>query len=221
MRLLDLYCGEGGCGMGYHRAGFDVVGVDNVPRPRYPFEFIQADALEVLQDVGFTDSFDAIHASPPCKSENPLRHMSDRDHPDLLTPTLAMLRTMGTPWVVENVEATTKMPGALMLCGAAFNLGVTCGDGVYRPLRRHRRFLSNVFLMGPGCACDGRQPVGVYGTGGGGQMTRGYKATKADARTALGIDWMSRDGLSQAIPPAYTEHIGAQLLAHITEGRAA
>jgi DNA (cytosine-5)-methyltransferase 1 len=214
-RLLDLYCGEGGCSEGYRRAGFDVVGVDHIARPRYPFEFVKADALEVLADRAFIGGFDAVHASPPCKSENPLRHLHDVEHPDLLTPTLEALRDLPQPWVVENVSGTAKMPGALLMCGAAFGLGATCRDGVWRPLRRHRLFESNVLLMGAGCACSGRQPVGVYGHGGGGQMTRGYKATLADAKACMGIDWMTREGISQAIPPAYTEHVGGQLLAHL------
>lgn len=192
--LLDLFCGEGGCSAGYAAAGFDVVGVDLHSKPRYPYEFHRGDALTFLADPVFTARFAAVHASPPCKSENPLRHLHDVEHPDLLTPTLAALRAQKLPWVVENVEATRKMPGALLLCGAAFGLGAVCRDGVRRPLKRHRLFASNVYLMGPGCACSGRQPVGVYGHGGGGQMTRGYKATLADARTAMGCAWMSRGG---------------------------
>ena len=212
-RLLDLFCGAGGCSVGYHRAGFDVVGVDIDPHPDYPFEFVQADALAVLRgDVLDLGAFDVIHASPPCKSENPLRVMSERKHPNLLGPTLDALRDRGGIWVVENVEATEQMPGALMLCGASFGLGATCRDGVYRPLRRHRLFESSVWLMGPGCMCDGRQPIGVYGTGGGGQMTRGYKAHPEEAREAMGIDWMTREDICQAIPPAYTQLVGEQLL---------
>ena len=122
-RLLDLFCGAGGCSVGYHRAGFDVVGVDIDPHPDYPFEFVQADALAVLRgDVLDLGAFDVIHASPPCKSENPLRVMSERKHPNLLGPTLDALRDRGGIWVVENVEATEQMPGALMLCGASLSL---------------------------------------------------------------------------------------------------
>lgn len=210
-RLLDLFCGEGGCSAGYVRAGFDVFGIDTAKQTRYPHEFLQVDALDFLAEVSPGD-FDLIHASPPCKSENPLRHLHDVEHPDLLTPTLAMLRAGTTPWIVENVEATDKMPGALVLCGEAFGLGAVCRDGVYRPLKRHRLFESSLPLMSSGCACSGRQPVGIYGHGGGGQMTRGYKATLADARASMGIDWMSRRGISQAIPPAYTEYLGEQAI---------
>lgn len=212
-KLLDLFCGEGGCSAGYTAAGFDVFGVDLWPKPRYPYPFHQGDALEYLTAHGH--EYDVIHASPPCKSENPLRHLHDVEHPDLLTPTLAALRAQSLPWVVENVSGTEKLPGALMLCGAAFGLGAKCEDGVWRPLKRHRLFESSVFLMGNGCACSGATPVGVYGHGGGmsnvglGQ----WQASAAVANEALGTPWMSRAGSSQAIPPAYTQFIGEQLLA--------
>ena len=209
-RLLDLFCGAGGCSVGYHRAGFDVVGVDNRLQPHYPYEFVQADALTFP-----LDGFDAIHASPPCQSESDLRWRTGVDYLDLITPMLSTLVDSGLPWVVENVESSQKLPGSLVLCGAGFGLGALCKDGVWRPLRRHRRFLSSVPLMGPGCACDGRQPLGVYGTGGGGQMTRGYKGTLTESVAALGVPWMNRAEVSQAIPPSYTEFIGAQLLAHL------
>jgi DNA (cytosine-5)-methyltransferase 1 len=209
--VLDAYSGQGGAGMGYHRAGFEVVGVDKAPQPRYPFEFHRGDALAFIRDHGH--EFEVIHASPPCKSENPLRHLSDADHPDLLTPTLELLAGVDRPWVVENVAATSKLPGALVLCGTEF--GLHSGG---RWLRRHRRFGSNRWLMGAGgCTCGDKSIGGVYGTGGGGQMTRGYKFGPAEAREAMGIDWMSRAGLSQAIPPAYTHWIGEQLLAHMSE----
>jgi DNA (cytosine-5)-methyltransferase 1 len=214
-RLLDLFCGAGGCSVGYHRAGFDVIGVDNRPQPNYPFEFHQADALTFP-----LEGFDAIHASPPCKSETRLRHVHDIDHPDLLTPTVERFAGLGVPWVIENVESTKKLPGALVLCGASFGLRAECDDGTLRLLRRHRRFASNVFMMAPPCACTSRI-VGVYGHGGGPKrlLNRGYQATKAEAVAAMGIDWMSRDELSQAIPPAYTEYLGAQLLDHLKATR--
>jgi len=208
--------------MGYHRAGFDVVGFDIEPQPRYPFDFFQADLLDVLPNRAFLAGFDAVHISPPCWSESDLRHRTGVDYPDLLTPTIELLAELDTPWVIENVDSTDKLPGALILCGASFGLGARCADGVWRPLRRHRRFASNMPLMGAGCACSNRQPVGVYGNGGGGQMGRGYKATLAEAREALGIEWMNRAEISQAIPPAYTQHIGEQLLlARLVDGAVA
>lgn len=215
MKLLDLFCGAGGAAMGYHRAGFEIVGVDNKPQPHYPFEFIRADALEFLAAPTLLAGFDVAHASPPCKSENPLRHLHEAGHPDLLTPTLKALTRLAVPWVVENVAGSSKLPGAAILCGAAFGLHANCADGTVRPLRRHRRFASNTFLMSTPCGCTGRQPVGVYGYGGGGQMTRGYKATRVEAAEALGIGWMTKAEMSQAIPPAYTQFIGEQLLEHL------
>jgi DNA (cytosine-5)-methyltransferase 1 len=203
-RLLDLFCGAGGAAVGYHRAGFDVVGVDNRPQPRYPFEFVQADAMTYP-----LDGYDAVHASPPCQDHSDLSaRVGVHGTGWMLQAILDRLETWGGAYVVENVESA-PLPEALILCGASFGLGT---NG--RTLRRHRRFHSNLFLMGPGCACSNRI-VGVYGTGGGGQMTRGYKATLAEAHAALGIDWMNRDEISQAIPPAYTQYIGELLLAHL------
>lgn len=224
MRLLDLFCGAGGAAMGYHRAGFDVVGVDINPQPRYPFDFIQADAMQALSSPTLLTGFDVVHASPPCKSENPLRHLHDVEHPDLLTPTLQRLADVSVPWVIENVGGTEKLPGSTVLCGASFGLQATCRDGIVRPLRRHRRFASNRFLMSTPCACSGREVVGVYGHGGSGTAKpherRGYQAIHAEGRKAMGIDWMTQDELAQAIPPAYTQFIGEQLVDHLERGAA-
>lgn len=219
-RLLDLFCCEGGAGQGYHDAGFDVFGVDVNAKAlrRYPFAHHHGDALDYVR--AHLGEYDAVHASPPCKSETVLNNDKSK-HPDFLTPTLRFLSTVATPWIVENVvseSSRAKMPGALMLCGGGFGLGALCKDGVYRPLRRHRLFSSNVFLMGMGCACDGRQPVGVYGNGGGvaSNMGRGqYQASADEAREAIGAPWMSRDGVSQSIPPAYTRFLGEQLIAQL------
>jgi len=213
-RLLDLFCGAGGAAVGYHRAGFEVVGVDIEPQPHYPFEFHQADALYALTfPLG---GFDAIHASPPCQSESDLRHRTGVEYQDLLTPTLAQLRAQSLPWIVENVESTDKLPGSLVLCGTEF--GLRSGN---RYLRRHRRFLASFDLWGAGgCSCAARSIGGVYGTGGGGPMTRGYKFRPAEAAEAMGIDWMTTAERAQAIPPAFTEHLGAQLLDHLREAAA-
>jgi DNA (cytosine-5)-methyltransferase 1 len=129
-RLLDLFCGAGGAAMGYHRAGFDVVGVDIAPQPNYPFEFWQQDALQVLREVPINrhdgrgvvalaiDQFDAIHASPPCQHyANVTIWRGDQDdHPDLIAPTRTLLEQTGLPWVMENVR-TTALRGDFMLCG--------------------------------------------------------------------------------------------------------
>jgi DNA (cytosine-5)-methyltransferase 1 len=204
-RLLDLFCGAGGCSVGYHRAGFDVVGVDITPQPRYPFEFHEADALTFP-----LEGFDAIHASPPCQAHTTLRHRTGGDYPDLVAATRDRLLDSGLPYVIENVVGAPLL-NPVMLCGSTFGLGV---GG--RQLRRHRLFESNAPIMASPCQHHG-PAVGVYGTGGGGQMTRGFKAEGvADARAALGIDWMSLAELAQAIPPTYTEHIGGYLMAEVT-----
>jgi DNA (cytosine-5)-methyltransferase 1 len=227
MRLLDLFCGAGGCSVGYQRAGFDVVGVDITPHPDYPFTFIEGDAMEILAGRTFLAGFDVVHASPPCPRYSSVTPAAARmDHPDLVGPVREALRSWGGVYVIENVPGAPLDHPAL-LCGGSFGLGTRCRDGVYRMLRRHRLFESNVFLMSAGCGCDGREKIGVYGDGGGGARSTsaqggGYKGHPEESRAAMGIDWMrvSKD-LSDAIPPAYTQHIGEQLMAHLDEAVAA
>jgi DNA (cytosine-5)-methyltransferase 1 len=218
-RLLDLFCGAGGAAMGYHRAGFDVVGVDIAPQPRYPFTFVQADALEFLGEIvlhpeaRFREGFDAIHASPPCKRFNVLsRNLgSAGSHPDLLTPMRELLKASGLPWVIENVPGAPMRPD-LKLCGCMFGL-----PGLKR--ERWFEFWRPVFEMRQPCRHIG-QTITVVG-GGPDYRNPHRAASLADKKRAMGIDWMTRDGLAQAIPPAYTEHIGTQLLAAIEAGDAA
>jgi DNA (cytosine-5)-methyltransferase 1 len=208
-RLLDLFCGAGGCSVGYERAGFDVVGVDIKPQPRYPFEFHQADVLEYLARPFWWFRFDAIHASPPCQAHSTLGSLwKDREHPDLVAPVRERLKASGLPYVIENVVGA-PLDNPVMLCGSTFGLGA---NG--RQLRRHRLFESNVAIMAFPCQHVG-QPVGVYGHGGGGSMTRGYKGTGDEYREAMGMHWagLTKAEIAQAIPPAYTEHIGGYLLA--------
>lgn len=221
-RLLDLFCGAGGCSVGYRRAGFDVLGVDVEPHPDYPFELIVADAMGVLEDTEFLNRFRVIHASPPCPRYSSATPEANRDsHPDLVPPARDALIAWGGVYVIENVPGAPLVHPALY-CGGAFGLYADCRDGLRRPLQRHRLFESNAFLFSPGCACNGRQKVGVYGDGGGGSRSfaaagGGYKAYPEEARQAMGIDWMrSRKDISDAIPPAYTEHIGAQLIDQLT-----
>lgn len=216
-RLLDLFCGAGGAAMGYSRAGFDVVGVDIKTQPRYPFEFIQDDALEFMEFVQDSpQDFAAIHASPPCQAYSDLRHRTGVEYPDLIALTRELLEATGLPYVIENVEGA-PLHNPVVICGSSLGLGV---GG--RQLRRHRLFETNWPLMAPPCAHGGQSVVGVYGTGGGGQMTRGFKARGvAEAREALSTPWMTLAECAQAIPPAYTELIGHQLLQHITARSAA
>lgn len=218
-RLLDLYCCQGGASMGYHQAGFDVFGVDINPQPRYPFPFHLGDALEVLTNDTFMAGFDAIHASPPCQDHSALKATSGlHGTGHLLEATLEALRAQDKPWIVENVPGA-PMPGALTLCGTEFGLGIEHQGRRYR-LRRHRLFLAQFHLMGAGGCMHGTDPVvGVYGDH---LRSRGHYRKGADfpgedkvalGGQALGIGWMTWKGLSQSIPPAYTQFLGEQLLA--------
>lgn len=216
-RLLDLYAGAGGAAMGYSRAGFEVVGVDIANQPRYPFEFHQADALTFD-----TAGFDAIHASPPCQAYSVLRRANlEAEYADLIAPTRALLEVSGVPWVMENVPGA-PLHHAIELCGSMFGLGA--GE---RQLRRHRLFETNFPILQPGCQHRG-EAIGVYGGGPTGRYTLanrtrsdpyarrgGYQGTLAEKREAMGIDWMNGAEINQAIPPAYTELIGHQLMQHV------
>ena len=201
-RLLDLFCGAGGAAMGYHRVGFEVVGVDINPQPHYPFEFHQADALTFP-----LEGFDAYHASPPCQFITPAGKQwrkQGREYPDLLEPTRRLLKATGRPYVIENV------PGApiridLMLCGTMFGL----------TFPRHRIFESNVAMPLLTLACNHEN---VYDPYHGGQEARGEKEKLCGA---MGITWfMTRPEVREAIPPAYTELIGTQLIQELRAIRA-
>lgn len=216
-KLLDLFCGAGGAGMGYHQAGFDVIGVDLAPQPNYPFEFHRGDALDFV--AAQWRDFDAIHASPPCQSYLNLGKVNramgrEYEHPDLIAETRRLLTASGLPWVIENVaDARREMRDPVRVCGTGLNL----------PLRRHRLFESNCPLVGVTCEharfnvpryWTGWRPNGehrlstvvqVYGNAGG----------RDEWPAAMGIDWMTPREMCEAIPPAYTHHIGTQLIKEI------
>lgn len=208
-RLLDLFCGAGGAAMGYHRAGFDVVGVDINPQPDYPFPFIQDDALTVAGDW---QDFDAIHASPPCQAYTTMNNRHGSSSPPLIHVTREMLQATGLPYVIENV------PGALK---ALHNPVRVCGRAVGMEWHRHRMFETSFPLLVGHCQ-KGRDAFGIYGKLDGRRLWRRadgsiYRAARTlqEARDVMGMPWANWDGVREAVPPAMTEHVGRQLLAHI------
>ena len=209
-RLLDLFSGAGGAAVGYHRAGFEVVGVDLVAQPHYPFEFIQEPyeaALFDLMNNWPEGTFDAIHASPPCQAYSVAAQSQrnlGKEYPDLLAQTRVLLERTGLPWVIENVPGA-PMRADYKLCGCQFGL----------ELRRVRLFETSWhgFAMLPPHYHPHVVPcVTGHGTPSWIHKQLGYNPTIKQYHEAMGIDWMNRDELSQAIPPAYTEFIGKQLL---------
>ena len=203
LKLLDLFCCQGGASMGYHQAGFDVVGVDIDPQPNYPFEFHQADALAYLFEFG--DDFDVIAGSPPCQAHTLAQKIMGNDHPDFIDSMRALL-PVGKPYVIENVPGA-PLRDPIELCGAMFGLGTY----------RHRLFESNIPITAPDHPAHtvrttkmGRPPVdGEF------MHVVGNFSGVAQAKKAMGISWMTRDGLRESIPPAYTHHIGRQLMAQL------
>ncbi len=214
-RLLDLFCCAGGAGVGYSGAGFEVVGVDIKPQPNYPLPFILGNALEL--DPDFIASFDAIHASPPCQSYSDLakRNGNADAWPRLIDPIRNLLMRSGLPWVIENVDgAPLREP--VVLCGTMF-------PGLR--VLRHRLFEANFPITPPrhgkhpkvhtfdkrkshyGKTDDMRDFV---------QVTGGGNSSKAAAADAMGIDWMTKNELNEAIPPAYTKLVGEHLMAHLS-----
>jgi DNA (cytosine-5)-methyltransferase 1 len=220
-KLLDLFCCEGGMARGYANAGFEVVGVDNIPQKRYPYEFIQGDALNVLRRHEFLEGFDAIHASPPCQADSITKHSHSKQHISLVADTRELLKATGLPYVMENVVGAI-MPGSIIVCGSALDLVAEDEDGSPLVLKRHRQFESNIPLVGTGCKCAEYKARGfkVGGVYGGGSSDRnhaeqvrhgGYTPAKSVQEQLMGIDWMTRYGLNQAMPPAYGFWIGEQL----------
>lgn len=205
--------------MGYHLAGFRVIGVDSAPQPRYPFEFHQADALTYP-----LYGADVVVASPPCKLATDLKHFSARHHVDLIPDIRAKLRSSGLPYVIENVDGAALI-SPTVLCGSMFDLLI----------ERHRGFESNVPLSQMPCRHDEQVrvspgfPVNAYDK----RRRRAYMSPTvsihgggqgvpvATQRRVMGIEWMTRDELSQAIPPVYTRWVGARLMARLASGRGA
>lgn len=211
--------------MGYAEAGFEVVGVDIERQARYPFPFIRCDVLDM--DPRFLATFDVIHASPPCQFATLLKHApGGKEHPNLIPATRTLLRKSGRTFVIENVEpAKDHLVDPITLCGSMFGLKAQGCE-----LRRHRCFeISEDFLTFTGKCKHGIGPViGVYGGharkrsakhGGRGTQDACKGGHKAAASEAMGMDWASLQGMSEAIPPAYTKFIGQALMAHLASQR--
>ncbi|MFF3206649.1 DNA methylase [Streptomyces sp. NPDC002962] len=226
--LLDLFCCAGGAAVGYHRAGFDVVGVDIRPRPNYPFTFHQGDALNYLAALitsGEIERYCVVHASPPCQDQCSLTVGTNRSqgwggtHEDLVAPTRALLDASGLPYVIEQPNGRAKIRKDLTLCGEQFRLGVIRHRNfelgrwtVTRPVHvkhrgRVRGWRHGEFFDGP--------YVAAYGNGGG-------KPSVPELQAAMDIGWTDvREELTEAIPPAYSQWIGAAFLAQTQAGVAA
>lgn len=194
--------------MGYHQAGFEVVGVDNRIQVRYPFNFVLGDALSIGWRMMMSGRFDLVHASPPCQKYSDLQKRTGKEYPDLIGPVREMLQDSGLPYVIENVD-TAPLEDPVMLCGTMF-----AGLRVYR----HRKFETNWKLEQPehqkhtalvytfdkrkhhfGRALTEDMFV---------QVTGGGNAPIAAKKAAMGIDWMITKEINEAIPPAYTKYVG-------------
>ena len=209
--LVDLFCGGGGAGMGYNRAGFDVIGADIGPQPDYPFTFIQMDALQFLRTANLKN-VEAIHASCPCQASSALTKGTNkgREYEQLIPQTRELLAETGLPTIMENVQGS-DLRRDLTLCGEMFDLGVIRHryfevEGFEPEQPEHKPHRGRVRGWRHGTYYDGPY-LAVYGEGGG-------KGSVAEWQQAMGIDWTEdRKTLAEAIPPAYTEHIGKQLMA--------
>jgi DNA (cytosine-5)-methyltransferase 1 len=200
MKALDLFCSAGGASMGIQRAGFEVMGVDIAPQPRYPFEFRLGDALEA--DL---NGFDFVWASPPCQRYSRAQNAAKNSeaHPDLIPAVRKKLEDWGGPWIMENVVGAPLCNPATV-CGLALGLNV----------KRHRLFESNFLLLVPPCPSHDQDYFVIFGhevrNRRHGQAA-GRQNKIAEGRKAMGIDWMTRGELSEAIPPAYSEFLCRQI----------
>jgi len=208
-RLLDLFCGAGGCSAGYVAAGFDVTGVDNRIQSKYPYRFVHADALTYVAE--HWHEYDAIHASPPCQeysASTQVAKAAGATYPDLIAQTRLNLQATGKPYVIENVPGSPLL-NPVMICGGMFGM----------ELYRHRLFETSFTVQQPihyphihPQAKMGRMPKdGEY------LQVVGHFAGVPLARRVMGISWMGQKELAQAIPPRYTEYIGRALLKELCQ----
>lgn len=221
--LLDLFCCQGGAANGYQRAGWRVFGIDLEPQPNYPYHFEQANALDYLKgliDCVTWPQFDAIHASPPCQFAtvygNNAAHVKD-DHPNLIPATRELLEAIGLPYVIENVEGAR---------GHLIDPVRICGTGLGVRVRRHRYFETNWALEGVPCDhgrfTDRIFPGSSNRPNGRTVMNVGeYRVPLATQREVMEMPWADLYGISQAVPPAYTEHIGTQLIRFLSSEKVA
>lgn len=211
-RVLDLFCCSGGAGMGYWLAGFDVVGVDIVPRPNYPFKFVEGDALDAMREMG--QEFNLVHASPPCQAHTALTKGTNRGrtYVDLIPQMRELCLWYGVDWVIENVTGA-DIRKDLTLCGEMFGLGVIRHrhfelGWLGTPSARqpeHKRHRGPVRGWRHGIYRDGPY-IAAYGKGGG-------KGNVAEMQQAMGIWWTDvHEELTEAIPPAYTAYIGREFI---------
>lgn len=218
--LLDAFSCAGGAAMGYHRAGYEVIGVDKDAQPRYPFEHHVADAIEVLDTLVrtgrvFGRQVAAVHTSPPCQKFTAYRRRGagvGDGYLNLIPDVRERLERLDVPWIIENVEtARVELVDPVRLCGSSFGLDV----------RRHRLFESNIGLTAPPCDHSWqtpRFPPATNRTNLRSTVEVGVWRIPLDVqRKAMGIDWMELRELSEALPPAYTEHLGRQMLDHIRQ----
>lgn len=197
-RLLDLFCCAGGCSKGYVDAGFEVVGVDIEPQPKYPYHFIQGDALEVAARIG--REFDVIHASPPCQRYSSAANTQDKDkYPDLIAPTRNLLKQIGRPYVIENVVGA-PLENPVLLCGTMFGIR----------MYRHRLFETSFECRQPPHPPHHAPQVKMGRAPKAGEYIQavGHFSGVPEARREMGLPWMGQKELAQAIPPAYTRFVG-------------
>lgn len=215
---MDLFCGAGGCAVGYSRAGFNVIGVDHKPQKNYPFEFFQADAMQVLgflNEGGYIpgtdiwlENFSAIHASPPCQRFSVMTQCRPgiaETFPDLIDPVRQRLKASGLPYVIENVPKAPLIDPA-QVCGTSFGMRI----------RRHRLFETNFYLPSTTCKHDGYVMNPWNSKGGRRRMREHFGIPNGQQnpawRAEMGVEWMGGHDAEQAVPPAYTQYVGKYLM---------